>query len=218
MTAAASSSTEQPASEAGTWVCAQVAAEETPVDDNEAWCFAIGAEDGGGNYAARPAADDGGIHAARPAAGDGGICAARSTLVLADSGSDEHICARSFAPQIPVHIEAPGGMRLTDVNNEPVRTTGAMHVPQVLGETDTKAVLGRFRFGENMQPGTAIYSLGKLSKEANMRFVLDAVDPHAVNLTTGERIDMKMMRNSFYFQAANHGSLKDAVAATKSTR
>ena len=39
-----------------------------------------------------------------------------------------------------------------------------------------------------------------------------------MNLATGQRIDMMMMRNSFYFQAANHQTLKEAVDATKAPR
>eukprot|EP00969_Alexandrium_andersonii_P094126 4158888-Alexandrium_andersonii.AAC.1 len=50
-----------------------------------------------------------------------------------------------------------------------------------------------------MGSGEAVYSLGKLAREAKLRFVLDAEDPHAISLVTGERVDMVLRQNTFHF-------------------
>ena len=45
--------------------------------------------------------------------------------------------------------------------------------------------------------------------------MLDEDDPHAISLKTGERANMKLVRNSFYFGAQVHDTLAEAKTAAE---
>eukprot|EP00969_Alexandrium_andersonii_P187292 8275347-Alexandrium_andersonii.AAC.1 len=76
---------------------------------------------------------------------------------------------------------------------------------------ECKPVLGRFRVAPNMGPGEAVYSRGKLAREAKLRFVLDAEDPHAIALVTGERVDMVLRESTFHFPVKVCKNMQEAA-------
>ena len=134
-------------------------------------------------------------------------------LVLADSGSDEHLCGHGFGAQHPIVQEDPTAPKLTTVSGQALGTEGLRRVPMVVGgDTGRQPCLGNLRVCNDLAAKDAVLSLGKLARR-NFRFVLDERDPHALDLTTGTRADMKLVGNSFFFPTEIHDTMAQAKQA-----
>ena len=77
--------------------------------------------------------------------------------------------------------------------------------------------MGNCRVSKDLASGDALVSLGKLAKKG-FTFVLDDENPYVLHKATGEKADMKLIRNSFYMPATVASSMEEAKKkATAST-
>ena len=121
-------------------------------------------------------------------------------LILVDSGSDEHVCPRSFAPRAMWTEEPVGAMR--DAQGKEIHTDGVkkvkMHtVMEKAGKRQFAEVSASFVVATVKGP---LLSLGKLMKKG---YVVrgTAEYPYLLYEKTKERIPMKIIRNSLYLEA-----------------
>eukprot|EP00959_Pyramimonas_sp_CCMP1952_P433377 9075507-Pyramimonas_sp.AAC.1 len=82
----------------------------------------------------------------------------------------------------------------------------------VAGGEGSAAMLGGPQSEQRPRPQGAVLSLGKLARK-QFRVVLEESDPHAVNLKTGERADVKLVGNAFYFATQIHDATGEAKLA-----
>ena len=118
----------------------------------------------------------------------------KETLILVDSGADEHVCPRTFGDQ---GVDTPSTVRMQDVAGREIRNYGKRQVKFTIGQGEVASAC--FQVADVRK---VVLSVGKLNRAGSHRVVFDTKGSYIEHLRTGKQHPLEQHGNTYYLRSS----------------